>query len=64
MKTEISRRAALAAMAAAPAAGATEASIDPEVVRRHDAGLERLLRLQVTDPASPHRGAYPDDYGI
>ncbi|HWB98143.1 MAG TPA: hypothetical protein VG672_15620, partial [Bryobacteraceae bacterium] len=47
-----------------PAAGATETSIDPEIVRRHDAGLERLLQLQISDPASPHRGAYPDDYGI
>ncbi|HZT30831.1 MAG TPA: hypothetical protein VFA33_13155 [Bryobacteraceae bacterium] len=51
-------------MAALPAAGATVPAVDPAIVQRHDAALERLLRLQVTDTASPWRGAYSDDYGL
>ncbi len=42
---------------------ATE-SYPNELVRRHDDAVERLLRTQVTDPASPHRGGYPDEFGI
>ena len=35
-----------------------------EIVRRHDDSVERLLKMQVTDAGSPHRGGYPDEFGI
>ena len=48
--------------AAGAAAAAVPPSVDARVVARNDAAVDRLLRAQVTDPASPHRGGVPDDY--
>ena len=60
MGVGLSRREVLAGglVAGAPPA------IEPAVVKRHDEAVERLLKLQITDPASRWRGVYPDDYGL
>ena len=44
--------------AAALAAGAPAAppEVDPQVVARNDAAVERLLRAQITDPSHPQAG--------
>ncbi|WP_321474157.1 hypothetical protein [uncultured Paludibaculum sp.] len=61
----ITRRHFAAAMAACTAAAApSTASLDPDLVRRHDEAVDRILRQQITDPADPHRGGYPDEYGL
>ncbi|MCU1238070.1 MAG: hypothetical protein JWP63_6037 [Candidatus Solibacter sp.] len=67
MDTPVTRRQALLAFAAvslieSAASAATPPSVDPALVTRHDASLDTLLRAQITDPASPHAGAIPDDY--
>jgi len=56
MSGELSRREVLGAMAAA--------AVEPAVVKRHDAAVERLLKLQITDPASRWCGVYPDEFGL
>ena len=33
-------------------------------VKRHDANVERLLSVQITDPRSRWRGIFPDEYGL
>jgi hypothetical protein len=61
----LTRRQALAAPAAAMAAAAApEELYPPDLVRRHDEAVDRLLRTQVTDAANPHRGGYPDEFGL
>jgi hypothetical protein len=63
MNTPVTRRQALFTLAATgAAAAAAPPSVDPRVVARSDAALDNLLRAQITDPASPRRGAIPDDY--
>lgn len=52
--------ATLATAAAQPAAP----SIDSALIRRHDEAVDRILHQQITDPADPHRGGYPDEYGL
>ena len=51
---------AAAAMAQTPAGGDWVG----EVVKRHDAYLEELLRKQITDPNNRWRGIFADEYGI
>lgn len=34
------------------------------VIQRHDAAVERTLKLQITDPSHRARGIYPDEYGL
>lgn len=56
MSEELSRRELLGAMAAA--------AVEPAVLKRHDQAVERLLKLQITDPASRWCGTYPDQDGL
>jgi hypothetical protein len=60
MNPLVSRREALGTALAAGVA----AAVEPAVVKRHDEAVERILKLQITDPASPWRGIYPDDFGL
>jgi hypothetical protein len=53
--------ASAAALATAPAAGA---AIAPEIVQRHDDGVERLLHSQITDPSSRFTGTSEDSSGL
>jgi hypothetical protein len=34
-----------------------------QVIERHDAGVERLLKTQITDSKSHGCGSYADEYG-
>lgn len=38
--------------------------LEATAVRRHDQGVENLLKIQITDPNHPHRGAWPDAFGL
>ena len=58
----VSRREFAAALAA-PAL-MVEGGIDRELVERHDAAVDRLLKLQITDRAHAECGGYADDYGL
>ncbi|MGH9627426.1 MAG: hypothetical protein ACRD7E_03560 [Bryobacteraceae bacterium] len=54
-------------MLAAAGAGFLKAQSGPDVtqiVKRHDEGVERLLKMQNTDPQSQWRGGYPDANGL
>jgi len=68
MKT--SRRKMLAATAAAGLAPGAQAAmkaipdLEANTVKRHDAGVENLLKIQITDPNHEHCGAWPDAYGL
>lgn len=53
--------ASVAALAAAPAVAA---GIPNEVVARHDDAVDRLLRAQITDPASRFAGSSEDSSGL
>ncbi|MFN3323462.1 MAG: hypothetical protein ACK5AZ_08200 [Bryobacteraceae bacterium] len=55
---------ALSGAAVAAQAQTQEQAWIRQAVERHDAHVERLLRLQVTDPASRWRGTYADEYGL
>jgi poly(3-hydroxybutyrate) depolymerase len=57
----ISRREFAAALAA-PAL--TAAGLDDALVRRHDEAVDRMVRQQVTDPASPGVGGSADESGL
>ncbi|MBI4890809.1 MAG: hypothetical protein HY821_09320 [Acidobacteria bacterium] len=57
----ISRREFAAAMAA-PALVTTR--LDDSMVKRHDEAVDRMLKQQVTDPASPLCGGYADETGL
>lgn len=61
MNPLLSRRQFVALPAASQLAG-TE--IDSLVVRRHDERVRSLLEQQITDPASPWRGAALDRFGL
>jgi hypothetical protein len=39
-------------------------AVEPAVLKRHDASVERLLKAQITDPASRWCGTYPDQDGL
>ncbi len=54
------------AAAAAPllAADASNADLETMAAQRHDKGVENLLKIQITEPGHPHRGSWPDAYGI
>ncbi len=56
-----SRRQFVALSAAGPLAAQ---GIVPHVVRRHDERVQSLLQHQITDPASPWRGASLDRFGL
>ncbi|HEY3440710.1 MAG TPA: hypothetical protein VGK29_08170 [Paludibaculum sp.] len=58
----VSRREFAAALAA-PALLA-EGGIDRELVERHDAAVDRLLKLQIVDKAHPECGGYGDEFGL
>lgn len=58
----MTRRQTLVALAAA--AQARAAADDAALVARNDANVERLLKLQVTDPRSPWLGGAPDASGL
>ncbi|MBM3745456.1 MAG: hypothetical protein FJW34_06645 [Acidobacteria bacterium] len=60
MNARLSRREALGTALAAGVA----AAIEPQVVKRHDEAVERILKLQITEPTSRWRGIYPDDFGL
>ncbi len=51
------------ASASAMAQSAPPAWMD-DVIRRHDASVERVLKTQITDPKSRWRGIYADEYGL
>ncbi len=55
---------ALGGAALAAGAPASPPVVDTQVVARNDAALESLLRVQVSDPASPRLGGVPDEYGM
>jgi hypothetical protein len=65
----LSRRDALVTLGAAagvvwmPEARASQAPVT-DVVARNDAAVEALLRTQVTDAGSAHRGSVPDQLGL
>lgn len=61
MNPPLSRRQFVALSAAGPLAAQ---SIEPEIVRRHDERVRSLLEQQITDPASPWRGASLDRLGL
>jgi hypothetical protein len=50
--------------ASAAALSAAPVEVPDAIVRRNDEAVDRLLKQQVTDPASPWRGALPDQYGL
>lgn len=50
--------------AAVQQAGADPALPLAAAVDRNDAAVRTLLQSQVTDPASPHRGSVPDQFGL
>jgi len=60
MTTDLSRREAVGAAVAAAAAP----ELDRALLPRHDAAVERLLKSQITDPASRGCGVYPDEFGL
>jgi hypothetical protein len=60
----MTRRELLASAAALAAVPAADAAIPSEVVRRHDDGVERLLRSQITDPGSRFAGTSEDSSGL
>lgn len=61
----MTRRHLLGAIAAtAAAAPARAAAIPSEVVARHDSNVEKLLRAQITDPASRFAGTMEDASGL
>lgn len=60
----ITRRHFAAAMAATATAAPADLTLDPALLRRHDEAVDRILREQITDPADPHTGGYPDEYGL
>ena len=61
----ISRRAVLGAAAAAGAMSAqTPSSLLDQVAKLHDESVDRLLKMQTTDPSSRWRGGYPDEAGL
>lgn len=45
-------------------AAAAFPTVDPAVMKRHDEAVERLLKVQITDPSSRWCGAYPDEFGL
>ncbi|HEV8148263.1 MAG TPA: hypothetical protein VGP79_17860 [Bryobacteraceae bacterium] len=64
---ELTRREAIGTLAvvtaATPAAGAVP-SIDRALIQRHDQTVERYLAQQITDPASPGCGNFPNQFGL
>jgi hypothetical protein len=61
----VTRREAIGLMASTPPAPQPRSpEIDPAIVSRHDRALDSLLQRQITDPASPRSGAYPDEFGL
>ncbi|HWQ53987.1 MAG TPA: hypothetical protein VN442_09895 [Bryobacteraceae bacterium] len=65
MNSGISRRQVLATAAAAAAAPAAQTSdLVASVLKHHDQYVDRLLRDQVTDPASRHCGGIADQFGV
>src|SRR5579862_6159382 len=66
MESRFTRRAALAALAAAGVgrSSAQVPTVDRGAVQRNDAGVERLLRSQITDPSSHWCGSVPDEFNL
>src|SRR5262245_57205778 len=69
--TQMTRRDWMAALTAAGfgfpfelAASDSDSDLLKNVVRRHDDGVERLLKLQISDAADPHRGIFGGEDGL
>jgi len=62
--TPVTRRDLLASAAALAATPAANAAIPREIVQRHDDAVDRLLRSQITDPASRFAGTSEDATGL
>src|SRR4051812_41877243 len=60
----MNRRDWMALSAASALAQTSTSGSMGDVVRRHDAAVDRLLKLQVTDPKSRACGIYADDFGL
>ena len=61
----MNRRQAIATLAAAPlVAQSRETKIDPEIVRRHDAAVEKALAAQITDAGHRGFGSLPAEDGL
>jgi hypothetical protein len=60
----VTRRQWISLAAAASAVPARAAGIPAELIARHDREVERLLRLQITDPASRFAGTMEDASGL
>lgn len=58
------RRALFAGSAAALCAQSFDPGIDSGLISQHDQSIDTYFRLQVTDPASPWHGMFPDAYGL
>jgi hypothetical protein len=67
METQPTRRAALAALSAAGASLTLQAqspAIGRAIVERNDASVEKYLKAQITNPASPWCGSVPDEFNL
>ena len=65
MEAKPTRRAALTALGVASLAARAQAPVvERAAVERNDASVEKLLRSQITDPASQWRGSVPDEFEL
>jgi hypothetical protein len=76
-RSDVTRRAFLTSVGAAAvvagrglplgagvSAAAQDTAVPREIVARNEARVDELLRVQVTDPQSPWRGACPNEFGL
>ncbi len=60
----MTRREAIGVIAAASAANANQQSLLDAALDRNNEAAQRVLQMQIADPASPHRGAYQNADGL